>query len=133
MREAATSPDADLTRQREVIDAFLAAARGGDFEALVAVLDPYVVLRSDGGVVRAGLSRVVRGATAVAEHSLTFSQFARSARTRPALVNGAAGVVSWSPEGQLFSVMGCTIRHGEIDILADSERLSQLDLALLED
>jgi hypothetical protein len=134
VRGAATSPDADLTRQREVVDAFLAAARGGDFEALVAVLDPDVVLRSDGGVVRAGLSREFRGATAVAEQSLTFSQFARSARTRPALVNGAAGVVSCSPDGQLFSVMGCTVRHRkivEIDILADSERLRQLDLALL--
>jgi hypothetical protein len=72
----------------------------------------------------------------VAEQALTFSQFARSARTRPALVNGAAGVVSWSPDGRLFSVMGCTVRHGkivEIDILADPERLSQLDLALLDD
>jgi RNA polymerase sigma-70 factor, ECF subfamily len=136
VRGAATSPDADLTRQREVIDAFLAAARDGDFDTLLAVLDPDVVLRSDGGVVRAGLSREVRGATAVAEQALTFSQFARSARTRPALVNGAAGVVSWSPDGRLFSVMGCTVRHGkivEIDILADPERLSQLDLALLDD
>ncbi len=133
---ATTSPDADLTRQREVVDAFLAASRDGDFDTLLAVLDPDVVLRSDGGVVRAGLSREVRGAAAVAEQALTFSQFARSARTRPALVNGAAGVVSWSPDGRLFSVMGCTVRHGkivEIDILADPERLSQLDLALLED
>ncbi len=100
------------------------------------MLDPDVVLQSDGGVVRAGLSREVRGATAVAEQALTFSQFARSARTRPALVNGAAGVVSWSPDGRLFSVMGCTVRHRkivEIDILADPERLSQLDLSLLDD
>ena len=136
VRGAATSPDADLTRQREVVDAFLAASRDGDFDTLLAVLDPDVVLRSDGGVVRAGLSREVRSATAVAEQALTFSQFARSARTRPALVNGAAGVVSWSPDGRLFSVMGCTVRHGklvEIDILADPERLRQLDLALLED
>jgi RNA polymerase sigma factor (sigma-70 family) len=136
VRGAATSPDADRTRQREVIDAFLAAARDGDFDTLLAVLDPDVVLRSDGGVVRAGLSRVVSGAAAVSEQALTFSQFARSARTRPALVNGAAGVVSWSPDGRLFSVMGCTVRHGkivEIDILADPERLSQLDLALLDD
>jgi RNA polymerase sigma factor (sigma-70 family) len=129
-------PDTDLAHQREVVDAFLAAARDGDFEALIAVLDPDVVQRSDGGVVRAGLSREVRGAVAVAEQALTFSKFARSARTRPALVNGAAGVVSWSPEGQLFSVTGFTIRHGkivEIDILADPERLRQLDLALLDD
>jgi RNA polymerase sigma factor (sigma-70 family) len=133
---AAPVPDADLSRQREVVDAFLVAARDGDFEALVAVLDPDVVLRSDGGVVRAGLSREVRGAAAVAEQALIFSQAAPSARTRPALVNGAAEVVSWSPEGQLFSVMGFTVRHGkivEIDILADPARLSQLDLALLDD
>jgi RNA polymerase sigma factor (sigma-70 family) len=136
VRGAAPSPDADLARQREVVDAFLAAARGGDFEALVAVLDPDVVLRSDGGVVRAGLTREVRGAAAVAEQALTFSRFVRSARTRPALVNGAAGVVSWSPDGRLFSVMGFTVRHGKIaetDILADPARLRQLDLALLDD
>jgi RNA polymerase sigma factor (sigma-70 family) len=129
-------PDADLTRQREVVDAFLAAARDGDFDALLAVLDPDVVLRSDGGVGRAGLSREVRGAQAVAEQALTFSKFARSARARPALVNGAAGIVSWSPDGRLFSVMGCTVRYGkivEIDILADPARLRQLDLAVFDD
>jgi ketosteroid isomerase-like protein len=133
---AATIPDADLARQREVVDAFLAAARDGDFDALLAVLDPDVVLRSDGGVVRAGLSREVRGAQAVAEQALTFSKFARSARARPALVNGAAGVVSWSPDGRPFSVMGCTVRHGkivEIDVLADPARLRHLDLAVLDD
>jgi RNA polymerase sigma factor (sigma-70 family) len=136
VRGATNVPDADLVRQREVVDAFLAAAREGDFDALVAVLDPDVVLRSDGGLVRAGLSREVRGAAAVAEQALTFSKFARSARARPALVNGAAGVVSWSPDGQLFSVSGFTIRHGkivEIDILADPERLRQLDLVVLDD
>jgi RNA polymerase sigma factor (sigma-70 family) len=128
-------PDADLRRQRAVVDAFLAAARDGDFDALVAVLDPDVVLRSDGGILRAGLSREVRGAAALAGQALTFSKFVRSARTRPALVNGGAGVISWSPEGQLFSVMGFTVRHGkivEIDILADPERLRHLDLALLD-
>jgi RNA polymerase sigma factor (sigma-70 family) len=133
---AAPAPDADLTRQREVVDAFLAAARDGDFDALLAVLDPDVVLRSDGGLVRPGLTREVRGAATVAEQALTFSKFIRSARTRPALVNGAAGVVSWSPDGQPFSVMAFTIRQGkivEIDILADPEHLDQLDLALLDD
>jgi RNA polymerase sigma factor (sigma-70 family) len=127
--------DSDLRRQRAVVDAFLAAARDGDFDALVAVLDPDVVLRSDGGIIRAGLSREVRGAAALAGQALTFSKFVRSARTRPALVNGGAGVVSWSPEGQLFSVMGFTVRHGkivEIDILADPTRLRQLDLAVLD-
>jgi ketosteroid isomerase-like protein len=133
---AAPSPDADLARQREVVAAFLAASREGDFEALLAVLDPDVVLRADGGVLRAGLTREVRGAAAVAEQALTFSRFIRSARTRPALMNGAAGVVSWSPGGRLFSVMGFTVRHGkivEIDILADPARLRHLDLALLDD
>ncbi len=72
----------------------------------------------------------------MAEQALTFSKFVQSARARPALVNGAAGIVSWSPEGRLFSVMGFTGRHGkivEIDILADPARLRQLDLALLDD
>jgi RNA polymerase sigma factor (sigma-70 family) len=136
VRGATDVPDADVTRQREVVDAFLAAAREGDFDALVAVLDPDVVLRSDGGVVRAGLSREVRGAAAVAGQALTFSKFVQSTRARAALVNGAAGVVSWSPDGQPFSVMGFTVRGGkivEIDILADPERLRQLDLTLLDD
>src|ERR671917_851287 len=79
---AAPAPDADLARQREVVDAFLAASRAGDFDALVAMLDPDVVRRADIGAVRAGLSREVRGARAVAEHAMT-SRFARVARTRP--------------------------------------------------
>ena len=136
VRGAAPVPAADLARQRGVVDAFLAAARGGDFDALLAVLDPDVVRRADIGAVRAGLSREVRGAQAVAEQALTFWRFARSARTQPALVNGAAGAVLWSPDGQPLAVMGCTIRHGkivEIDILADPARLRQLDLALLDD
>src|SRR5918911_893660 len=82
---AANAPDADLALQREVVDAFLAAARGGDFKALVAVLDPDVVLRADVGALLAGASREVRGAQAVAEQALTFSRFAPFART--ALVN----------------------------------------------
>jgi RNA polymerase sigma factor (sigma-70 family) len=127
-------PDADLARQREVVDAFLAAARGGDFEALLEVLDPDVVLRADRGAVRAGASRVVRGAQAVAEGALTFSARVRFAR--PALVKGAAGVVAWTPDGRPFSVMAFTVRRGkivEIDILADPERLRQLDLPVLDD
>jgi RNA polymerase sigma-70 factor (ECF subfamily) len=126
VRGAAPAPDADLGRQREVVDAFLAASRGGDFDALLAVLDPEVVLRADSGA--AGTSRVVRGARAVAGQALTFSQFAPFAR--PALVNGAAGLVT-APGGRLLSVMGFTVRHGkviEIDILADPERLGRLDL-----
>ena len=130
---AANVPDTDLARQREAVDAFLAASREGDFEALVAVLDPDVVLRADVGGVPAGASRELHGAQAVAEQALTFSQFAPFAR--PALVNGAAGVVV-APRGRPFSVMGFTVSGGkivEIDILADPARLRQLDLAVLDD
>src|ERR671911_120086 len=107
-------------------------SRHGDFEALLAVLDPDVVLRADAGAVRAGLSREVRGAAAVAEQALFFSRAAPSAR--PALVNGAAAVVASG--GRPIAVMGFTVRHGkivEIDILADPTRLRQLDLAVLDD
>src|SRR5215211_2850218 len=131
VRGAATSADAGLACQREAVDAFLAASREGDFEALLAVLDPDVVLRIDGGAVRAGLSREVRGAPAVAEQTLTFSGL--SPFVRPALVNGAAGVVV-APHGRPFAVMAFTVRRGkvvEIDALSDPERLSRLDLAVL--
>jgi RNA polymerase sigma factor (sigma-70 family) len=131
---ASTSADAGLACQREAVDAFLAASREGDFEALLAVLDPDVVLRIDGGAVRAGLSREVRGVRAVAEQTLTFSRL--SPFVRPALVNGAAGVVV-APRGRPFAVMGFTVRRGkivEIDVLADPARLSRLDLlAVLDD
>jgi RNA polymerase sigma factor (sigma-70 family) len=130
---AALAPDADLARQREVVDAFFAASRDGDFDTLLAVLDPDVVLRIDGGAVRAGLSREVRGAPAVAEQTLTFSRL--SPFVRRALVNGVAGVVV-APRGRPFAVMGFTVRSGkivEIDVLADPERLGRLDLAVLDD
>src|ERR671921_113976 len=120
---AATSADAGLACQREAVDAFLAASREGNFEALLAVLDPDVVLRIDGGAVRAGLSREVRGVRAVAEQTLTFSRL--SPFVRPVLVNGAAGVVV-APRGRPFAVMGFTVRRGkivEIDVLADPARL----------
>jgi RNA polymerase sigma-70 factor (ECF subfamily) len=120
----------DLTRKREVVDAFLAASRGGDFDALLAVLDPDVVLRADHTVVSAGALREVRGALAVAE---TFSGRARAAQ--PALVNGAAGAV-WAPGGQPRIVFSFTITRGKIvaiDLLADPERLRQLDLVVLGD
>ncbi|MPZ89818.1 MAG: sigma-70 family RNA polymerase sigma factor [Nitriliruptorales bacterium] len=133
VRQAAPAPDADLTRQREVVDAFFAASRDGDFAALVAVLDPDVVLRSDGGVVRPGVSMVVRGATAVAEQALTATRL--SPFVRPALVNAAAGVVV-APRGRPVFVMGFTVRNGkivEIDVLADPARLRQLDLAAWAD
>jgi RNA polymerase sigma factor (sigma-70 family) len=128
-----TVPDTDLARQREVVDAFLAASREGDFDALLEILDPDVVLRADRGAVPPGALRVIRGASAVAEGALSFSRAAPFAR--PALVNGAAGLVA-APHGQPFAVMGFTVAGGrivEIDILADRERLSQLDLAMLDD
>jgi RNA polymerase sigma-70 factor (ECF subfamily) len=130
---AAAVPDPDPTRQREVVDAFFAAARDGDFDALIAVLHPDVVLRSDGGAVRPGASFVVRGAREVAESALTFARM--SPFVRPALVNGAAGVVV-APHGRPFSVMGFTVRDEkivEIDGIADPERLQKLDLAGLDD
>ncbi|HEV2358712.1 MAG TPA: RNA polymerase sigma factor SigJ [bacterium] len=129
VRGAATVPDVDLTRQRSVVDAFLAASRGGDFDALLTVLDPDVVLRADRGSAAPGASRLVRGARAVAEQALTFSRLV--AFVRPVLVNGAAGIASWLPDGRLLSVMGFTIARGkivEIDVLADPERLRRLDL-----
>jgi len=129
VKGAATVPDADLAHQRAVVDAFLAAARDGDFTALLGVLDPEVVLRADRGAVPLGTSRVVRGARAVADGALTFARLGRFAR--PALVNGAAGVVARAPDGRPLSVVGFTITGGkivEIDILADPARLRQLDL-----
>jgi RNA polymerase sigma-70 factor (ECF subfamily) len=129
----APEPDRDLTRQREVVDAFFAAARDGDFEALVAVLDPDVVLRSDGGVARPGASIVVHGAQGVAERALMYARL--SPFVRPALVNGAAGVVV-APRGRPFSIMGFTVSRGKIvaiDSLSDPTRLRLLDLAVLDD
>jgi ketosteroid isomerase-like protein len=133
VQATATVPDADLTRQRAVVDAFLAAARDGDFDALLAVLDPDVLVRADRGAVPSGASREARGAPAVAEQALSYSWLARFAQ--PALVNGAAGVIV-ARGGRPFSVMGFTITGGkivEIDILADPQRLRQLDLAVLDD
>jgi RNA polymerase sigma factor (sigma-70 family) len=126
---AGTVPEADHGRQRAVVDAFLAAARGGDLQALVALLDPDVVLRADLGAMATDASREFRGAPAVAEQALAFSGRARFAR--PALVNGAAGLVV-APHGRLFAVLAFTITRGrivELDILADPERLRHLDLA----
>ena len=122
----------DVRQQRRVIDAFMAAARQGDFEGLVAVLDPDIVLRADGGAL-AGLSRVVRGAREVASQAATFSKSGLSLQL--VLVNGDLGFVSRRPDGRLFSVIGFTIAGGriiEMDILADPERLSRLDLSALE-
>ena len=130
---AAPTPDGDLARQREVVDAFFAASRNGDFDALVAVLDPDVVLRSDGGAMRPDATVVRRGAENVATNALTFARL--SPFVRPALVNGAAGAVV-IPRGRPFSVMGFTVRDGkivEIDAITDPERLAELDLAGFDD
>jgi RNA polymerase sigma-70 factor (ECF subfamily) len=126
-------PDADLVRQREVVDVFLAAPRDGDFGALLAVLDPEVVLRADLGPLPAGRSVEVRGSEAVAGQALTFSRL--GLLTRPALINAAAGVVS-NRDREPFSVGGFTVRGGKIvaiDIPSDPERLGRLDLAILDD
>jgi RNA polymerase sigma factor (sigma-70 family) len=126
-----TVPDADLETQRKVVDAFLAAAREGDFEALLEVLDPDVVLRVDLGP--AGESREVRGARAVAGQALFYSRVGLV--MHPALVNGAVGAVA-TLDGEPYSVGGITVRGGkivEMDILADPERLSRLDLTILND
>ena len=129
----AHAPDPDIARQRDVVDAFFAAAHCGDFDALVAVLDPDVVLRSDAGAARRGASVLVHGAAAVAGRALMFAQ--PSILIRPALVNGAAGVVV-TVGGRPVSVLGFTVSHGkitEIDVMADRDRLQRLDLATLGD
>ncbi|MGW7531038.1 RNA polymerase sigma factor SigJ [Amycolatopsis sp. NPDC054798] len=133
VRGATPNPDPDLSVQRRVVDAFLAAARGGDLAALVSVLNPDVTLRADGGTLTGGM-KVIRGAAAVAGQLATFQRMATSATTRPALVNGLAGLVN-TLDDQLISVMSFTISDGRIatiDILSDPDRLAQLDLTRLE-
>jgi RNA polymerase sigma factor (sigma-70 family) len=128
----APTSDADLRKQRRVVDAFLAAVQDGDFEALVAILDPAIVLRADGGAVK-GMSRLVRGAPAVVAQAATFSKLGLS--NQVVLVNGNIGVVSRLPDGRLLSVIGFTIAGDkvvEMDILADPDRLSRLDLSAIK-
>jgi RNA polymerase sigma factor (sigma-70 family) len=128
--QGAPVPDVDLDGQWAVADAFHAAARSGDFERLLAVLDPEVVLRSDGGVTRPGLTSFVRGARAVAQNAMSFRRFAESS-TR-ILANGIPAGVAWAPDGSPIAVVALTVRAGRvvhIDVLADPARLSQLDLA----
>ncbi|HLH90618.1 MAG TPA: sigma-70 family RNA polymerase sigma factor [Xanthobacteraceae bacterium] len=124
--------DHDVARQREVVDAFFAAARDGRFEDLVSLLDPQAVLRTDGGAARPQVTTLLLGASAIAQRAL---QFARPAESfRPVLVNGAAGVVVLS-HGVPFSVMSFTIvgrKIVEIDTIADPERLRALDLTMLD-
>jgi RNA polymerase sigma-70 factor (ECF subfamily) len=128
----APTPDADLRTHRRVVDAFLAAVRDGDFEALVTVLDPAIVLRADGGALK-GVSRLVRGTQAVVAQAATFSNLAPSSQV--VLVNGNIGVLARRPDGHLVAVIGFTIADGkvvEIDILADPDRLRRLDLSAIE-
>jgi len=123
--------DRDLARQREVVDAFFAAAHGGDFDGLIAVLDPDVVLHSDGGTARPDASMVLRGAAEVARRTLAIASPA--APKHPVLVNGSAGVLI-TLAGQPVALMGFTVSLGritEIDAIADPGRLGRLDLAAL--
>ena len=130
VRGAAPAPDPDLSAQWEVVEAFLAAARGGDFEALVNVLDPDVVLRADGGAT--GLSQLIRGAEAVASQAMIWARVDLVARR--ALINGAAGMVTFL-HGRPFSIAAITITNGriaEVNFLADPDRIAELDLTVLE-
>ena len=120
------TPDADLVRQRSVVEAFFQAARGGDFEGLVALLDPEVVLRADAGAARHAQSTVLHGAETVARQAMRFSLPA--ATLRHAVINGGAGVIV-TVGGRPFSVMGFTVSNGrivEIDAIADPDRVSRI-------
>jgi RNA polymerase sigma factor (sigma-70 family) len=124
-----TVPDADLGRRREVVDAFLAAARGGDFDALLAVLDPDVVVRADGAAMRLGAATELHGAEAAARGFLL-----RARGAQPALIDGVVGL-TWAPGGRPRVVFDMTITDGKIvsvDLVADPERLSRLDVVLLD-
>ena len=132
VRARPTTPDADIGAQHEVVEAFLAAARKGDFDALVATLDPDVVLHADGGAALAALSAEVRGAVNVARQAVMWSRV--DLAMRPAMVNGAAGAVA-TRDGAVFAIASVIVRHGkiaEMDFLADPERLARIDLTILD-
>jgi RNA polymerase sigma factor (sigma-70 family) len=129
---ADTLSEAGLARQHEVVEAFLAAARDGDFHALLAVLDSDVVVRADHAAVPPGAAKEVHGAQNVAEQALTFARRARFAQL--ALVNGVVGLIV-APRGRLILVMAFKIAGGkikEIEVIADPERLRQVDLAVID-
>jgi RNA polymerase sigma-70 factor (ECF subfamily) len=129
IRDQAPAPDPDLSRQREAVDAYLSAARHGDFDALVSVLHPDIVLRADGGMARPRYSAVLRGAQEVAGEAVKAAK-RLAPFARPVLVNGAAGVVTVAG-GRVVSVMGFTVVGGKIvaiHVLADPERLAALDI-----
>jgi RNA polymerase sigma-70 factor, ECF subfamily len=132
VRKERTVPDADIETQREVVDAFVAASRDGDFEALLELLDPDVVLRVDRGPVPARVRREFRGAEAVASRAMAGARL--DLELRPALVNGVAGMVVMR-DGEPYLVSGVTVRNRRIvavDVLADRDRLRQLDLTVLD-
>ncbi|MGC7095078.1 RNA polymerase sigma factor SigJ [Amycolatopsis lurida] len=125
----APDPDPDPLTQRRVVDAFLRAARGGDLDALLAILDPGIVLRADSGTLLPGGMRTLRGATAVAGQLATFQRMATTATTRTALVNGTAGLLN-TIDGELISIISFTVADGKIaaiDILSDPDRLARFD------
>ena len=124
----APAAGSDAARQREIAEAFLAASRDGDFEGLLAILDPAVVLRADAGAGPLGPSRLIKGAPEVAAQARQYARLARFAR--PVLVNGTPGYLV-APSGQPLALIGLAVLDGkitEIDILADPERLGRLDL-----
>jgi RNA polymerase sigma-70 factor (ECF subfamily) len=132
VRGSAPRPDADLARQHEVVDAFVRASQAGDFDALLAILDPDVIVRADFGPTRPELNTVVRGARAVAGQAVLFRNLAPSARR--ATVNGGAGAVVFAGDRR-YAVIGFTVQDGrivEMDILGDPVRLAALDLRSLD-
>ncbi|MFD9411175.1 sigma-70 family RNA polymerase sigma factor [Streptomyces sp. NPDC059989] len=132
VKGAPAAPEADLTRRRRVVDAFLAATRGGNFDALVTLLDPDIVLRADKAVGPTPAPIFLSGAGTVAKAAMAAMERARS--TQPALVNGTVGL-AMAPLGRLFLVLAFTIEEGlitEIDVIAEPERLRELDLAVLD-
>ena len=132
--QEAPVPEGDLDAQWAVVDAFLAASRDGDFERLLAVLDPDVVLRSDGGRGRPRLVSVVRGPTEVATNAMLFRRLAATAART--LVNGSPGGVVWGPDSRPFAVLAFTVAGSRIvavDVLADPDRLARLDLGVSPD
>jgi RNA polymerase sigma factor (sigma-70 family) len=132
VREQAPGPDPDLAQQRAVVDAFFAAARDGDFDALVAVLDPDVVLRADGGTSRTRRTVVIHTAADVAANAVMAAKLA--AFVRPALINGAAGAVV-ATGATVLSIMAFTVVQGRIaaiDVLLDPDRLARIDVTVLD-
>jgi RNA polymerase sigma-70 factor (ECF subfamily) len=131
VRGGTAGPDPDLVRQREVVDAFIAALRAGDFEGLLAVLDPDLVVRTDMAV-PAGVPSEIRGAAAWAKGAVAYGHMARL--TRPALLNGAIGVVV-APRGRLVRALQFTIVNGKItefEIISDPARLSEMDVSIVD-